>query len=115
MRFIRNNGLTIVLLLTFLGTWFGQFAAGMRDHNQDQQQHGEPALSAGEYLASGHFWQATAENWESEFLQMAMFVVLTCFLFQKGSPESKDPDGGPDPVDNDPRLERNRPDAPWPV
>jgi hypothetical protein len=112
---LRNNGLTIVLMLTFLGTWIGQFAAGMRDHNQDQAQHGEPGLSAGAYLASGHFWQATAENWESEFLQMAMFVVLTCFLFQKGSPESKDPDGGPDPVDNDPGLERDRPEAPWPV
>ncbi len=45
-----------------------------------------------QYLGSGHFWQATGENWESEFLQMGAYVVLTTFLFQRGSAESKDPD-----------------------
>ena len=113
-RIFRNNGLTLVLVVLFLGTWAGQFAAGLRAHNQDRHDHGRPPVPALDYLAGGHFWQATAENWESEFLQMAMFVLLTCFLFQKGSPESKDPDE-PDPVDNDPRGARSDPKAPWPV
>jgi hypothetical protein len=93
----------------------GQAATGLREHNNQQRDHGQPAIGMGEYLTSGHFWEATAENWESEFLQMGMFVVLTCFLYQKGSPESRDPEGGDDPVDNDPALQRDRPGAPWPV
>ena len=110
----RNNGLTIVLMSVFLATWAGQFFTGRHEYNQQQAEHGQPGISMGQYLASGHFWQATGENWESEFLQMAMFVVLTCFLFQKGSPESKDPDQD-DPVDNDPALQKDDPKAPWPV
>lgn len=65
-----------------------------------------------EYLSSGHFLQATFENWESEFLQMALFVILTIFLFQKGSSESKDPESD-EPVDREPN--RRKKDAPWPV
>jgi hypothetical protein len=113
--FFRNNGLTLVLMALFLGTMIGQIATGLREHNNEQQEHGQPTIGLGEYLTSGHFWEATAENWESEFLQMAMFVVLTVFLFQKGSPESKDPDDPDDPVNNDPALQRDREDAPWPV
>jgi hypothetical protein len=115
-RFFRNNGLSLVVVLLFLGTWVGQACTGLREHNNAERDHGKPAIGMREYLTSGHFWEATAENWESEFLQMAMFVVLTCFLFQKGSPESKDPDDDDDDaVDNDPALQRNRPGAPWPV
>ena len=54
------------------------------------------------------------ENWESEFLQMAMFVVLTACLRQKGSPESKKLDEE-ESVDRDPRRSKNKKDAPWPV
>jgi len=54
------------------------------------------------------------ENWESEFLQMGMYVVLTAFLFQRGSSESK-PVDQPAPQDEDPRRAANRPGAPWPV
>lgn len=54
------------------------------------------------------------ENWESEFLQMGLYVALTIFLYQKGSSESKDPDKQAE-VDRDPRKSRNKKDAPWPV
>ncbi len=66
------------------------------------------------YLSSGDFLEATFENWESEFLQMGMYVVLTAYLFQKGSSESK-PVGEPAPQDQDPRTVRDRSGAPWPV
>ena len=112
--FFKNNGLTLVLMFVFLTTWAGQFFTGHREYNQDQRDHGRSEISAGQYFTSGHFWEATGENWESEFLQMSMFVILTCFLFQRGSPESKDPEQD-EAVDNDPRLQRDRPDAPWPV
>ena len=114
-RFFRNNGLSLVLLGLFLGTMIGQTLTGLRDHNETNREHGRPEVGLGEYLGTGHFWEATAENWESEFLQMAMFVVLTIFLFQKGSAESKDPDDDDNPLDNDPSLSRHDPKAPWPV
>ena len=110
----RNNSLSIVLGLLFLGSMTGQALAGWMDHNSEASVHGQPAIELTAYLVSGHFWEATGENWESEFLQMAMFVVLTCFLRQKGSAESKRIDVVED-VDLDPRRFSNEPSAPWPV
>ena len=114
-RLFRNNGLSIVLMGLFIFTMVGQTLTGFRQYNETQRDHHQPTVGMGEYLKSGHFWEATAENWESEFLQMAMFVVLTAFLYQKGSAESKDPDDETDPVDEDPKLRKNDPTAPWPV
>ena len=91
-RFFKDNGLSLVLLLLFLAFWAAQSVAGFHVYNQDQVLHGNPEIPYAEYLASGHFWQATAENWESEFLQMGFYVILTTFLFQRGSAESNDPD-----------------------
>jgi hypothetical protein len=110
----RNNSLSIVLGLLFLGFWGGQAWTGWLDHNSDARLHGDPAIDLAAYLTSGHFWEATGENWESEFLQMAMFVVLTCFLRQKGSAESKRIDVVED-VDLDPARFSDVPEAPWPV
>jgi hypothetical protein len=112
-RILRENGLSIVLLSLFLLFWFGQSAAGHREHNSEQRQHGQEEIAYVTYLQSTHFWEATAENWESEFFQMFGYVILTAFLYQKGSSESKKP-GEPEPVDRDPGR-RKRPDAPWPV
>jgi hypothetical protein len=112
--FVRNNGLSLAVLGLFLLSMVGQTLAGLREHNTEQQQHGEPAVTLSEYLKSGHFIEATAENWESEFLQMAFYVLLTAFLFQKGSSESKKMQGG-EPVDRDPRGSKGKKDVPWPV
>ena len=114
-RKLRENGLSLVLLTLFLLTWaVGQVLVGHRTFNQDQVDHGQRAVAVGEYLTSAHFLEATAENWESEFLQMGVYVALTIFLFQKGSSESK-PLEGKQPVDRDPRHSRHKRDAPWPV
>jgi hypothetical protein len=91
-RFLRYNGLSLALASLFLIFWTAQAIAGFKVHNQESLEHGQAVVSFGTYLMSGHFWQATGENWESEFLQMASYVVLTGFLYQKGSAESKDPD-----------------------
>jgi Domain of unknown function (DUF6766) len=115
-RVFRENGLSIVLASLFLIFWAGQSAVGYREHNNEQREHGQPEVAFGSYLRSAHFWEATAENWESEFLQMFGYVIFTAFLFQKGSSESKDPEKSePEPVDRDPRASRNKPNAPWPV
>jgi hypothetical protein len=87
--------------------------AGHRDYNAEQQAHGQPALGYGAYLGTGHFLEAVAENWESEFLQMAAYILLTIGLRQKGAPESKKLDRE-EPVDAGPRRSAD-PHAPWPV
>jgi hypothetical protein len=108
----HNNGLSIVAFLIFLVTLIGQVFTGMKEYNQEQQDEGGPTVSLAEYLTSGHFLEATFENWESEFLQMGMFVVLTACLYQKGSAESKDPDKYEE-VDHDDQPVKK--DTPWPV
>ena len=114
-RFLWENGLSLTFLLLFVGFWFGQSLTGMYEHNQTQAEHGEVTVTYWQYLRTGHFVESTAENWESEFLQMGAFVLLTVWLRQKGSAESKDPDADDDPSDNDPALSSHDPKAPWPV
>ncbi len=113
-RLFRENGLSSVLTLLFLLFWGGQSVAGHREYNAEQSDHGQPEIGYAAYLRTPHFWEATAENWESEFLQIFSYVFLTIFLFQKGSSESKKLDE-PEPVDRDPRASRNKAKAPWPV
>ncbi|NRP21845.1 hypothetical protein LPJGGPFB_05104 [Ensifer adhaerens] len=88
----RDHGLTIVLLLATGVTVAGMVLSGFSVHNTELAQHSTEPLSFPAYLASGHFLSALFENWESEFLQMSAYVVLTAFLFQRGSAESRDPD-----------------------
>ena len=112
--FWKNNGLSLVLLALFALTMAGQAVAGWLDHNQEAEVHGSPPVTLLSYLGSGHFWEATGENWESEFLQMAAFVLLTVSLRQKGSAESKRIDVVED-VDLDPRDHAGDPEVPGPV
>jgi hypothetical protein len=111
--FLRNNSLSLVCFALFAIFVIGQFFTGLRDYNADQKVHKQPELSLGQYATSGAFWEALSENWESEYLQMASYVILTVFLLQKGSSESKDPDKG-HPADRDPAQADKR-GAPWPV
>ena len=110
----KRNGLSIVLVALFMLTLVGQAVTGWMDHNADEQEHGGVAVAFGSYLGTGHFWEATGENWESEFLQMALFVILTTFLYQKGSAESKRIDAIEE-TELDPRRFADREDAPGPV
>ena len=97
-RFFTNNSLSIVLIALFLIFLVGLALAGYAQQNEQLAMHGQPAESFGSYLGSGEFIEAVFENWESEFLQMGMFVLLTIWFKQKGSADSKEIEGG-DPVD----------------
>jgi hypothetical protein len=112
-RLWRHHGLSLTLFGLFLLCALGQSVAGHRHYTAEQQAHGYPALSYLAYLRTGHFVEALAENWESEFLQMAAYILLTVGLRQKGAPESKKLDTE-EPVDADPRRSTD-PRAPWPV
>jgi hypothetical protein len=99
------------LFLLCLG---GQIGTGLVEYNDDRTLHRQTAVSLATYLTTAHFVEALFENWESEFLQMGLFVVLTIFLRQKGSSESKKLNG-PEEVDEDPRAKRHAPRVPWAV
>ena len=114
MTWFRDRALTLVLMAMFLLFLAGQGLTGYLEYNDEQAQHGRPRVDVAGYLATGHPWEALFENWESEFLQMAVFVLLTTVLIQKGSPESRRP-GVTELVDADPRRFADDPDAPWPV
>jgi hypothetical protein len=113
-RWIRDRALTLVLMGMFALFLVGQIVTGRYEYNGTRNEHGQLPVSIADYLETGHPWEAVFENWESEFLQMAVFVLLTTILIQKGSPESRRP-GVTELVDADPRDFANNPDAPWPV
>jgi hypothetical protein len=113
-RWLREHGLVTVNALLFIIFVVGMTLTGWQVSNDELTQHGAAGQSLGAYITSGDFAEALFENWESEFLQMGSYVVLTVFLFQKGSPESK-PIGQPSPQDEDPRRHSGDRDAPWPV
>jgi hypothetical protein len=109
--FFYRNGLSLVFVSLFIVTLFAQAFTGWHEHNSELEQEKAPAISLTKYLNSGHFISSTFENFESEFLQMALYVILTVGLRQKGSAESKSLDE-PEEVDREPKPS---PDAPWPV
>jgi hypothetical protein len=113
-RLWADNSLSIVCFGLFFAFLLGQSLTGWDSHNQDQLTHGQATIGYLEYLTTGHFFEALFENWESEFLQMGAFVLLTAYLVQRGSAESKVPAGNND-VDADPRSVRAKNRAPWPV
>jgi hypothetical protein len=114
MKFLKDNGLTIVLVVLSITTIGGMLLTGWSVYNHELAEHGAAQIGLGAYAASGHFLSSLFENWESEFLQMSAYVMLTAFLFQRGSAESKDPDS-PSEVDEDAAAKADNPDAPWPV
>ncbi|MGJ7043452.1 hypothetical protein J2Y63_006736 [Shinella sp. BE166] len=114
LRTIRDQGLTIVLTALSLLTIGGMLLSGWSVYNDQLSEHGSAHIGLADYAFSGHFLSAIFENWESEFLQMSAYVMLTAVLFQRGSAESKDPDSTA-AQDQDPREAQDKVDAPWPV
>jgi hypothetical protein len=91
-RLWRNYNLSVVLAILFFVSWVMQTWTGWHKFEGEQHAHGQTAAIFG---PSGYVWTwaaATMENWQSEFLQLLTFVVLTSFLIHRGSHESKDTD-----------------------
>jgi hypothetical protein len=88
-RFLRENSLSLVFGALFLLVLIGQAFAGHADYNQRQLAEGLQPISIGRYVSSASFAVDVAENWQSEYLQFFLFIFLTVWLVQKGSPESK--------------------------
>lgn len=108
---LYNNSLSIAFLSLAVITIIAQVFTGLNQYNNFLNEHHQNAVGIWQYLKSGHFIEATFENWESEFFQMGLFVWFTVFLRQKGSSESKALQGKEE-VDREPQM---HPDAPWAV
>jgi hypothetical protein len=91
---IYSNSLLLVMGLFFLGSWFAQSVTGWSTHNAEQIEHEALGLSWVGYLGTADFWEETLQNWQSEFLAVGAMAVLSIYLRQRGSPESK-PVGAP--------------------
>jgi hypothetical protein len=89
-RFLFENSLSLAFLLLFLCALIAQAFAGWSDFNNDQVRHQEAEISFGRYVTSSNFGVAVMENWQSEYLQFTLFILLTIWLVQRGSPESKE-------------------------
>ena len=89
-RFWRENSLTLVFGLLFLGALVGQAFAGWAEHNNQQLSSGLATVSLGQYLTSASFAVDVTENWQSEYLQFLLYILATIWFVQRGSPESKE-------------------------
>ncbi|KAA9332018.1 hypothetical protein F0P94_14240 [Adhaeribacter soli] len=111
VRFFYENSLSLTVTFFTLVTIIGQAITGWNVYNEELEKLHRDPLTPLQYLSSGHFIEALFENWESEFLQMGLYVVLTVWLRQKGSSESKKL-YEKEEVDREPKPKK---DAPWPV
>ncbi|GAB2562247.1 DUF6766 family protein [Spirosoma areae] len=111
-KFLHENGLSLLFLFITVVTLMGQLLVGWHEFNDELSDYGKAPLALTGYLTSGHCIESVFENWESEFLQMGLYVILTVSLYQKGSSESKRLDE-PEAVDREPSPKRKG--APWPV
>ena len=93
-RTLYSNSLLLVMLTIFLLSWFGQSVTGWTEFNEEQRQHDQATVSWTGFVANPAFWEQTLQNWQSEFLAVGSLAVLTIYLRQRGSPESK-PVGAP--------------------
>ena len=93
-RFAYENSLLLAMTTIFVLSWGGQSLNNWRAYNAEQREHGESSLRWSEYVVNADFWERSLENWQSEFLAVGSMVVLSIYLRERGSPESK-PVGDP--------------------
>ena len=92
--FVFSNSLIIVMGVIWLASWLAQSITGVSDYNAERLEHERAAVSWASYLATADFWEKTLQNWQSEFLAVGSMAILSVYLRQRGSPESK-PVGAP--------------------
>jgi hypothetical protein len=87
--FLYSNSLVIVMATIWIGSWLAQSLTGWRVYNEEALDHSEATLGWVQYVGTADFWESTLQNWQSEFLAVGSMVVLSIYLRQRGSPESK--------------------------
>jgi hypothetical protein len=89
--FVRDNSLSLAFGAMFLVAVVFQAIAGQDTFNEEQLDHHGEEVGFWRYVASSQFAAALLENWQSEYLQFTLYILLTVWLIQRGSPESKEP------------------------
>ena len=89
-----SNSLLLVMGSIWLASWFGQSVTGWSVYNAEQIQHEETTVNWLGYLGTADFWEATLQNWQSEFLAVGSMIIFSVYLRQRGSSQSK-PVGAP--------------------
>ncbi len=87
LLFSRSLGLVMAVL--FVLSWLAQSISGVAAYDEQRLRQLRAPIGWGDYLASADFWSRTLQNWQSEFLAVASMVILSVYLRQRGSPESK--------------------------
>jgi hypothetical protein len=91
-RVWRSHGLSLTVATLFVASWMLQTILGWGEFAAEQAALGEQPEVFGD---GGYLWswgRATFENWQSEFLQVFVFIVITTFLVHRHSHESPDTD-----------------------
>ncbi|MCW2986039.1 MAG: hypothetical protein JWR63_3609 [Conexibacter sp.] len=91
---IYSNSLLLVMTSIWVASWLAQSITGRINYNANQLDHRSAPLSWLSYITTSDFWNRTLQNWQSEFLAVGSMVILSVYLRQRGSPESK-PVGSP--------------------
>ena len=98
---VYEHSLSLAFLVLFFVSFALHVVGGAAAHNEEALRHGEPPVSTGEFFASADFWFESFQNWQSEFLALVSMVVLSVYLRQRGSPESKPVDAAHDHTEGD--------------
>jgi hypothetical protein len=94
LRFLFSNSLLLWMGAIWIASWFAQSVTGWSAYNSEQLSHGENGTNWIGYIGTPDFWEATLQNWQSEFLAVGSMAIFAVYLRQRGSPESK-PVGAP--------------------
>jgi hypothetical protein len=112
-RFVRESSLSLFFGVLFLLALAGQAFAGWMQFNNEQLAGGFGRIGLGDYLTSADWAVDVAENWQSEYLQFTLYILLTVWLLQRGSPESKELDKAGGESEKEQKLGRYAdPDSP---
>jgi hypothetical protein len=110
---VRDNALTLAFGALFVASLVGQALTGLAFYNREQLGADLEPITLAQYLTSSSFAVDVTENWQSEYLQFLLYIVVTVWLVQRGSPESKEPGKEGRESDEDQRVaEHARPDSP---
>jgi len=86
---VYSHSLVIVMLVFFVFSWFAQSVSHWKLYNSEQLDHHDATIGYLHFLAKPQFWEATFQNWQSEFMALATMTIFTVFLRQQASAESK--------------------------
>jgi hypothetical protein len=86
---VYSHSLSIALFVLFVLSFLGHAASGTHHYNYEQRAHGQAPVSMSQYVGTSRFWFESFQNWQSEFLAMGTLVILSIWLRERGSPESK--------------------------